>query len=88
MSETTTAIEPYQPDFWVLFSPEGKAVASMYPREDFLTTDQVDAAWVAAVDDPADIEPRRAEGWILIPVAQADWMDYWKGVRKPPEFQN
>lgn len=75
MSKTITV-----PDFWVLFTPEGKADGSLHGSARYPTAE---AAW-ATFEHRRDRRERfQRQGWQILPVEQADWLDYWEGRRNP-----
>jgi hypothetical protein len=73
------------PDFWMLFTPEGKATASSlaFTYDGEIRVASECAAWEDMFPVARERNRKQREGWRVIGVAQPDWMDFWTGVRSP-----
>lgn len=73
------------PDFWIMFTPEGKADGSMIAvrNDGSICCATAEDAWAQFTPRKRDREREARQGWQVLGIAQADWQDYWSGRRKP-----
>ncbi|WP_030149505.1 hypothetical protein [Mycetocola saprophilus] len=72
------------PDFWMLFDPDGKADGSTRAVvQGEIRHATAESAHAMFTPNKRTRERETRQGWRVIGVEQADWNDYWTGVKKP-----
>jgi hypothetical protein len=80
MSQTVTL-----PDYWVLFTPEGKADESLHAvLGGRIRRATAEDAWKVFTPLKRDRDREQRQGWRVVGVDRADWLEYWEGRKTLP----